>query len=76
VSDWREGYLICEHLAADPDLDLRGNAGRCCCAACYEIQDADGVPILLHGETISNGGRVRVERRGDLAVMSLDTLDP
>lgn len=63
-SDWREGYIICEHIAQGCDLPLntRTHRGRVCCGECFEIRDADDRPRFLFDEELD------VEERGPLAV--------
>lgn len=56
-TDWREGYLICEHVAAGRlrltadgwalSINVRTCCERVCCMDCYQIQDEHGRPRFL-----------------------------
>jgi len=56
AKDWRESYVICEHLAdlegENPPIpeDARATGFRVCCRACYEDQDGEGRPRFLFEE--------------------------
>jgi len=62
VSDWREGYIICEHVAADKSALSKHRSGRACCGACCEAEDADGLPRFLFDEDLD------VEQEGGFAI--------
>lgn len=36
MKDWREDYVICEHIEENPKLPARHSSYRVCCVKCYE----------------------------------------
>lgn len=50
--DWRENYVVCEHVAADANVEARHRKFRVCCEACYGILDAKGAPEFLFTEEL------------------------
>lgn len=36
MNDWRENYVICEHVAADEKQGTRHKGFRVCCDPCWE----------------------------------------
>ena len=33
-TDWRKDYVVCEHVAADESIEIRGRGFRACCRTC------------------------------------------
>lgn len=35
--DWRASYIVCEHVAADENVETRREVFRVCCVSCAEV---------------------------------------
>lgn len=66
MRDWRADYVICEHLAENPNLPTRGRGVRVCCLDCYGIVTGGyGRPLLprfLYDENLS------LQEEGDFCI--------
>jgi len=54
LKDWREDYVICEHVKENDAMEnLRHKGFRVCCIACFEIGFLDKEIVWLQDSPLS-----------------------